>query len=89
MVVSAVLVKGSVSWVTDYCSRYGTKPTEYLYDLHLSGDPHDIRSDLSGNLDLYWEKADNSLIEIFIYENQMESDSTVYMKLEFQSKFEN
>ena len=70
----------------DYCFRYGAKPTEYLYDLYLSGDPQDIQSDLSGNLDLYWKKAENSLIEIFVYENQMETGSIVYMKLEFQSK---
>ena len=75
--------------LSDCYSRYGAKPTEHLYDLHLSGDPHDIQSDLSGNLDLYWKKAEDSLIEIFVYENQMETDSTVYMKLEFQSKCRN
>ena len=69
--------------------RYGAKPTEYLHDLFLRGSPDDIQSELSGNLRLYWEKADDNRIEIFVYENQMETDSIVYIKLEFQSKYGN
>ena len=68
--------------------RYGAKPTEHLKDLTLTGDWNNIKSETSGILEIHWQQTENNLLEIFLYGNQMADDSTVYMKLEFQSMWE-
>ena len=68
------------------CFRYGLKPTKYLYDLYLHGEHSDIQSEVGGNLNVFWKKQAHNHIRIVIPGNQMDSDSTVYMEIEFQSK---
>ena len=61
------------------------KPTEHLRDIALTGGWNDIKSETSGILEVHWEQAENNVLEIFLYGNRMADDSTVYMKVEFQS----
>ena len=72
-------------WNNGCVRRYGAKPTEHLKDISLTGDWSAIKSETSGILEVHWEQAENNVLEIFLYGNQMADDTTVYMKLEFQS----